>query len=339
MTETEFVPPPQQKSGERKTKAWCHRWNTYWPHIDNVWSHRSTQASKNNIAGSNNNIGGGHPVKTHYYDCRLKGRPSGGTASSLSNGGGGGDANRKKRKRASRERDLCDMKIKVTETTIATGRVAPDTGQPILETVFTIERVRREVLHRATPGGGYVVERLDREKLIAEHQKVLLLSSLSSSPSSSSSSPSSRPSSGGEIQRQQQLEDGVNGLSMVVRPDPSFSAAGGGGGGGGGLVGGASQGAALPVDLLSLDSYGVPGFLGEVHRHTLAQSDGIKKCTVQRELLKRSKKSIRHGKETKLQQVGFDLDVIDSLEKPGWSQIAARFASKLLKGGAIYVDY
>ena len=98
-------------------------------------------------------------------------------------------------------------------------------------------------------------------------------------------------------------------MSMVVHPDPSFSAVGGR------LVGYANQGAALPVDLLSLDSYGVPGFLGEVHRHTLAQSDSIKKCTVQRELLKRSKKSIRHSKETKQQQVGSDLGVIDFFGK------------------------
>lgn len=282
----------------------CHRWNTYWPHIDNVWSHRSTQASKSNIGGSNG-VGGNFPIKTHYYDCRLKGRPSGGTASLVNSGadGGGGDANRKKRKRASRERDLCDMKIKVTEAPVATGRVAPDTGQPILETMYTVERVRREVLHRATPGGGYVVEKLDREQLIAEHQKVLLLS-LSSSSSSSLSPSSPSPSGGGGIQRQQQLEDGVNGLSMGVRPGPSLSA-------GGGPVGGASQGAALPVDLLNLDSYGVPGFLGEVHRHTLAHSDSIKKCTVQRELLKRSRESIRHGKETQQQQqqVSLDLDV------------------------------
>ena len=44
---------------------------------------------------------------SHYWDCRLKGRPPG-TAKS-------DDPNKKKRKRHARERDLCDVKIKITE--------------------------------------------------------------------------------------------------------------------------------------------------------------------------------------------------------------------------------
>ena len=68
---------------------------TYFPHIDNVYSHRSTQKYKRKAFVS------------HYWDCRLKGRPSGTPKSE--------DPNKKKRKRTARERDLCDVKIKITE--------------------------------------------------------------------------------------------------------------------------------------------------------------------------------------------------------------------------------
>lgn len=68
---------------------------TYFPHVDNVYSHRSTQKYKLK------------PFVSHYWDCRLKGRPPG-TAKST-------DPNKKKRKRVARERDLCDVKIKITE--------------------------------------------------------------------------------------------------------------------------------------------------------------------------------------------------------------------------------
>ncbi|RMD41714.1 hypothetical protein DV735_g3389, partial [Chaetothyriales sp. CBS 134920] len=68
---------------------------TYFPHVDNVYSHRSTQKYKRK------------PFMSHYWDCRLKGRPSGTKKSD--------DPNKKKRKREKRERDLCDVKIKITE--------------------------------------------------------------------------------------------------------------------------------------------------------------------------------------------------------------------------------
>lgn len=67
----------------------------YFPHVDNIYSHRSTQRYKRK------------PFVSHYWDCRLKGRPPG-TAKS-------DDPNKKKRKRQARERDLCAVKIKVTE--------------------------------------------------------------------------------------------------------------------------------------------------------------------------------------------------------------------------------
>ncbi|KAL8800053.1 MAG: hypothetical protein Q9182_005453 [Xanthomendoza sp. 2 TL-2023] len=71
------------------------QFQTYFPHIDNVYSHRSTQKYKRK------------PLVSHYWDCRMKGRPPG-TAKSE-------DPNKKKRKRQARERDLCDVKIKITE--------------------------------------------------------------------------------------------------------------------------------------------------------------------------------------------------------------------------------
>ena len=68
---------------------------TYFPHVDNIYSHRSTQKYKRK------------PFISHYWDCRLKGRPPGTPKSN--------DPNKKKRKRTARERDLCDVKIKITE--------------------------------------------------------------------------------------------------------------------------------------------------------------------------------------------------------------------------------
>ncbi|KAK3337300.1 hypothetical protein B0T19DRAFT_412142 [Cercophora scortea] len=73
------------------------QFETYFPWVDNVYSHRSTQPYKRK------------PFVTHYYDCRLKGRPPGTPKSN--------DPNKKKRKRQARERNLCDVKIKITEYT------------------------------------------------------------------------------------------------------------------------------------------------------------------------------------------------------------------------------
>jgi len=71
------------------------RYEMYSPWVDNIYSHRSTQPCQHKS------------YITQYYDCRMKGRPSG-TSRSV-------DPNRKKRKRAARERNLCDVKIKMTE--------------------------------------------------------------------------------------------------------------------------------------------------------------------------------------------------------------------------------
>ncbi|KAH7160195.1 hypothetical protein B0J13DRAFT_643698 [Dactylonectria estremocensis] len=71
------------------------QFETYFPHVDNVYSHRSSQRYKRK------------PFVSHYWDCRMKGRPPGTPKSD--------DPNKKKRKRSARERDLCDVKIKITE--------------------------------------------------------------------------------------------------------------------------------------------------------------------------------------------------------------------------------
>ena len=75
--------------------AFLGRFQTYFPHVDNIYSHRSTQRYKRK------------PFVSHYWDCRLKGRPPGTPKSD--------DPNKKKRKRTARQRDLCDVKIKITE--------------------------------------------------------------------------------------------------------------------------------------------------------------------------------------------------------------------------------
>jgi glutathione S-transferase len=93
--------------------SWSHRFETYFPHVDNVYSHRSTQRYKRK------------PFVSHYWDCRLKGRPPGTPKSD--------DPNKKKRKRTARERDLCDVKIKITEYfpgAMLRSDFVPDGGQP-----------------------------------------------------------------------------------------------------------------------------------------------------------------------------------------------------------------
>jgi glutathione S-transferase len=89
------------------------RFQTYFPHVDNVYSHRSTQKYKRK------------PFVSHYWDCRLKGRPPGTPKSD--------DPNKRKRKRTARERDLCDVKIKITEYfpgAMLRADFTPDNGQP-----------------------------------------------------------------------------------------------------------------------------------------------------------------------------------------------------------------
>lgn len=78
--------------------------------MDNVYSHRSTQHYKRK------------PFISHYWDCRLKGRAPGTPKST--------DPNKKKRKRTARQRDLCDVKIKITEFFGSQGPGADEVVSP-----------------------------------------------------------------------------------------------------------------------------------------------------------------------------------------------------------------
>ncbi|KAJ6445606.1 glutathione transferase [Purpureocillium lavendulum] len=71
------------------------QFEVYFPHVDNVYSHRSTQRYKRK------------PFVSHYWDCRMKGRPPGTPKTD--------DPAKKRRKRVARERDLCDVKIRIIE--------------------------------------------------------------------------------------------------------------------------------------------------------------------------------------------------------------------------------
>jgi glutathione S-transferase len=94
LSEEEYVIIPSP-IGHGTPYSSIKRYQTYFTYVDNVYSHRSTQRYKRK------------PFVSHYWDCRLKGRPPGTPKSE--------DPNKKKRKRTARERDLCDVKIKVTE--------------------------------------------------------------------------------------------------------------------------------------------------------------------------------------------------------------------------------
>ncbi|KAK3695174.1 hypothetical protein B0T22DRAFT_372661 [Podospora appendiculata] len=135
---------------------------TYFPWVDNVYSHRSTQPYKRK------------PFVTHYFDCRLKGRPPGTPKSN--------DPNKKKRRRLARERDLCDVKIKITEYTggpdMATATVGGATGgdgsarprpHPPGVPYWTIQRVNGNAMNNGTGDGTparhkHTLERSDEVK-------------------------------------------------------------------------------------------------------------------------------------------------------------------------------
>lgn len=84
---------------------------TYYPHVDNVYSHRGTQYSRTK------------PFVNHYMECRLIGRPPGKSVTNTNHVGINADENapaledtpRRTRKRKRREPHLCDVKIKITE--------------------------------------------------------------------------------------------------------------------------------------------------------------------------------------------------------------------------------
>ena len=112
------------------------RFNTYFPWVDNVYSHRSTQVYQRKRC------------LTHYYDCRMKGRPSGTPKSD--------DPNKKKRKRTARERDLCDVKIKITEYPAGSAADLRDGDGAALD-----GRVLQEALARLRDGPLRVIRRIN----------------------------------------------------------------------------------------------------------------------------------------------------------------------------------
>lgn len=95
LTQHESANPSPLEDFELLIHGSLLRFETYFPYVDNVYSHRSTQKYKRN------------PFTAHYWDCRLKGRPPGTKKTD--------DPNKKKRKRVARERDQCDVKIKIVE--------------------------------------------------------------------------------------------------------------------------------------------------------------------------------------------------------------------------------
>ncbi|KAH8428153.1 glutathione S-transferase family protein [Aspergillus melleus] len=112
------------------------QFRTYFPHVDNVYSHRSTQHYKRK------------PLVSHYWDCRLKGRPPGTPKSD--------DPNKKKRKRTARQRDLCDVKIKITEYFPAYGEmIGPDAIAHGLETP-TLSSESLPGVNTLYPGRGHL---------------------------------------------------------------------------------------------------------------------------------------------------------------------------------------
>ncbi|CRG84822.1 Putative acetyltransferase C18B11,09c [Talaromyces islandicus] len=189
------------------------QFKTYFPHVDNVYSHRSTQKYKRK------------PFVSHYWDCRLKGRPPGTPKSD--------DPNKKKRKRTARERDLCDVKIKITEHYPGTTSAAADSelgeAMDILSTVS----------HSTATAAYFASGAHSRE---GQHQQQQPFGILTPSPALPAAHPGSRGQKYYTIQR-------VNGN------------------GGNGKTDGVGGG----------------------HRHTLEESDRVKKNSVHRHLLKASK--------------------------------------------------
>lgn len=92
---------------------------TYFPHVDNVYSHRSTQRYKRK------------PFVSSYWDCRLKGRPPGTPKST--------DPNKRRRKRQGRGLDLCDVKIKIVEYAAPSAAGGVSTGD-LPEEVLSVFR-------------------------------------------------------------------------------------------------------------------------------------------------------------------------------------------------------
>lgn len=189
------------------------RFQTYFPHVDNVYSHRSTQKYKRK------------PFISHYWDCRLKGRPPGTPKSH--------DPNKKKRKRVARERNLCDVKIKITEYFPSAMNASPGL-QAELEAISSAHAAQHQPQH-----GQQAFDQTPHSGIPGCAQPFGVLTP-------STTFPAGHPGAGGAryytIQR-------VNGNGGNGRSDS----------------------------------------IGGPHRHTLEESDKVKKNSVQRFLLKEEK--------------------------------------------------
>lgn len=101
-----------------------------------MYSHRSSQTYKRKT------------LVTRYFDCRMKGRPSGTPKSN--------DPNRKKRKRDARKLDLCDVKIKITEYPAGSAAELRQTGDGLGLGRSDLE----EALARGEEGPYRVIQRI-----------------------------------------------------------------------------------------------------------------------------------------------------------------------------------
>lgn len=112
------------------------RYETYFPWVDNIYSHRSRQTYKR------------RSFVTHYYDCRLKGRPPGTPKSN--------DPAKKQRKRVARQRDLCGVKIKMTEYRAGSASEL-HVGDGIIAGIAALEEARARIRH----GPFWVIQRIN----------------------------------------------------------------------------------------------------------------------------------------------------------------------------------
>lgn len=217
------------------------RFQTYFPHVDNVYSHRSTQRYKRK------------PFVSHYWDCRLKGRPPGTPKSD--------DPNKKKRKRVARQRDLCDVKIKITE--YFPNQTSTENSYTSLEPQAALgDGGPNNFFAQGQPGG----------PPMPQHQAFGILTTNGGFPSDHVP-----PSTGGKYYTIQR----VNGN--------------GGNGKGDGVAG--------------------------KHKHTLADSDRVKKNSVQRFLLKdeKERKKFQVSKKSRLHYkpvLDYLLGTVSQLQEP-----------------------
>ncbi|KAL3438436.1 hypothetical protein BDV09DRAFT_106717 [Aspergillus tetrazonus] len=230
---------------------------TYFPHVDNVYSHRSTQHYKRK------------PLVSHYWDCRLKGRPPGTPKSD--------DPNKKKRKRTARQRDLCDVKIKITEyfpgyaVGLGTGAGAGVGGA---EGLGPAEQQQQFSLPFSPNGVGVDTPLTTVESLPG----VNTLLHFPSSAGSGSFVPGN-PAGRGELHNQNASQS-QNQPFGVLTPNPPLP------------EGHPGAGGQRFFTIQRVNGNGANGKNDGVsggHRHTLEESDRVKKNSVQRFLLKEAR--------------------------------------------------